>query len=138
MLGDDDEDLRKMTVKKLFSVRLKGPRYPIENDDFEGGCIEPSLALTECTAIQTFFIPKINFRAKPFHKMVNLNLPDILEPPATKQFSCEEINELRLQPLKLDYPCYNQAVERHAKLVTEASALTAGHEKRDGMIGQRI
>ena len=69
--------------------------------------------------------------------MVNLNLPDILEPPATKQFSDEEINELQLQPLKPDHPCYNQAVDRHLKLVTEASASTAGHERRDRMIRQR-
>ena len=62
--------------------------------------------------------------------MVNLNLPDIHEPPATKQFSYKEINEFQLQPLKLDHPCHNQ-VERHVKLVTEASASTAGHGRRD-------
>jgi len=43
--------------------------------------------------------------------MANLNLPDEHEPPATKQFSYEEINKLRLQPLKLDHPCHNQAVD---------------------------
>ena len=64
--------------------------------------------------------------------MVNLNLPDINEPPATKQFSYEEINEFLL------HPCYNQAVEQHVKLVTESSASTAGHKRCDGIIRQRI
>jgi len=30
------------------------------------------------------FDPKINFRAKSFHKMVNLSHPDIHEPPSDK------------------------------------------------------
>ena len=131
MLGDEDKDLQRMAVNKLYSLRLKGPNYPNENDNFEGGFAEPSLVSTECTATRKFSIPKINFRAKSFHKMVNLNLPDIHEPPATKQFSYKEINEFRLQPLKLDHPGHNQVVERHVKLVTEASASTAGHGRRD-------
>ena len=118
MFGDDDEDLRRMAVNKLRSLRLKGPSYPIENDNFEEGFIEPSSVSTECTAIQKIFIPKINFRVKSFHKMVDLNLPDIHKPPTTKQFSYEEINELRLQPSKLDHTCHNQAVERHVKFCT--------------------
>ena len=27
MLGDDDEDLRRMAVNKLYSLQLKGPSY---------------------------------------------------------------------------------------------------------------
>ena len=69
--------------------------------------------------------------------MVNLNIPGIHKPLVTK-FSNEEINELRLQPIKLDHPCHNQVVEQHMKLVTEASGSAAGHERRDGMIRQRI
>jgi len=55
-----------------------------------------------------------------------------------EQFSYEEINELRLRPLKLDHPCHNQAVERHVKLVSEGSASTTGHERLDGIIRQII
>ena len=40
-----------MTVNKLWSLQLKGPRYPIENDNFEEGFIEPSSVSTECAAI---------------------------------------------------------------------------------------
>ena len=136
MLGDDDDNLQKMAVNKLCSLRFKGPSHPIKNDNCEEGFIEPSSVGTECTAIQKFLIPKINFKANSFHKMVNLNVPDIHEPQATTQFSYEEINELRLRTLKLDHPCHDRAVERHVKLVIEASASTTGHERRDGMIRQ--
>ena len=68
MLGDDDEDLRKMTVNKLCSLRSKGPSYPIEIYNFEEGFIEPSSVSTECTAIRKFLISKINFTAKSFPK----------------------------------------------------------------------
>jgi len=80
MLGDDDEDLLRMAVNKLCSLRSKGPTYPIENDKFEGGFTEPSPVSTERTAIRKILIPKINFTAKPFHVVVKLNLPDIHEP----------------------------------------------------------
>ena len=88
--------------------------------------------------MRKFLIPKISFGAKSFHKMVKSNLPDIYEPSATKALSCKEINELRVQLLKLDHPCHNQAVEQHSKLVTEASASIASFEKSDGMIRLRI
>ena len=137
MLGDDDEDLRRMAVNKLCCLRSKGRGDPID-DNFEREFIDPSSVPTTCTAVRKFLIPKINFKAKSFLEMVNLNVSDIFEPPAIKQFSYEEINKLRLRPLKLSHPCHNQAVERHVKLVTEASASTTGHERRDGMIRQRI
>ena len=40
--------------------------------------------------------------------------------------------------LKLDHPCHNQAVERHVKVVTEASGQVVGYEKRDGLIRQKL
>ena len=140
MLGGDDEDLPRTAVNKLCSLRLKGPSYPIEDNNFEGRFIEPRTVLTECTAIRKFLYQKSTLE-QSFHKMVNLNPPDIHEPPVTKQFNYEAIN-VRCskdgQPLKLDHPCYNQAVERHVKLVTKASASAAGHERLDGMIRHRI
>jgi len=47
------------------------------------------------------------------------------------------IAQMLTKPLVLQHPCHNQAVERHVKLVTEASVVT-GYEKRDGMIRQKI
>ena len=48
---DEDEDLQRMAVNKLCSLRSKAPSYAIENDNFEAGSIEPSSVSTECTAI---------------------------------------------------------------------------------------
>ena len=138
MLGDDNEDLRRLAVNKIFAIRSKIPNVVIENDNFEGGFIKPVGVFDDSSTIQKFLIPKINFMAKSYHKMVNMNLPDITEPPATRLQSDEAINSLRLTPLRLDHPCHNQAVERHVKLVTEASAAAATFERRDGIIRQRI
>ena len=49
-----------------------------------------------------------------------------------------EIEAFRENQLILEHPCHNQAVERHIKLVTEASAAVTGFEKRDGLIRQKI
>ena len=138
MLGDDNEDLRRLAVNKIFAIRSKIPNVVIENDNFEGGFIKPVGVFDDSSTIRKFLIPKINFMAKSYHKMVNMNLPDITEPPATRLLSNEAINSLRLTPLRLDHPCHNQAVERHVKLVTEASAAAATFERRDGIIRQRI
>ena len=83
MLGDDDKDLWRIAVNKSCSLRSKRPRHPIENNNFEE-LIEPSSVSTKCTASPKFLITKINFRAKSFHKMVNLNLSVIHEPSETK------------------------------------------------------
>ena len=58
MLGDDDEDVWRMVVNKLCSLQLKRPSYPIDNDNFEGGFIDPGSVLTECTAIEKFLYQK--------------------------------------------------------------------------------
>ena len=129
--GDDDEDLQS-----CVAYHHKDQAIQLKMDNF-GGFIEPSSVFTKCTGIHNFFMPKINFTAKSFYKIINLNLP-VHEPPATKQFSYQEINQLRLRLLKLDHPCHNQAVEQHVKLVTETSASTTSHERHDEMIRQRI
>jgi len=42
------------------------------------------------------------------------------------------------QPLVLQHPCHNQAVERHVKLVTEVVSVVTRYENRDGMICRNI
>ena len=84
MLGDDDEDLRRMAVNKLCSLRSKGRGDPIDDDNFEREFIESSSVPTTCSAVRKFLIPKINFKAKSFHEMFNLKVSDIFEPPANQ------------------------------------------------------
>ena len=90
------------------------------------------------TTVRKFLIPKLNVKAKAFHKMVNLDLQGLEEPPLTRHLSDGEVEDIRINPLKLDHPCHNQGVERHIKLVTEASSSVATFDRRDGMIRQRI
>ena len=42
------------------------------------------------------------------------------------------------KPLKLGHGCHSQNVERHIKIVTEASAFVVGHDRRDGVIRNKI
>ena len=58
--------------------------------------------------------------------MVNLNNPEIEQPLAIRDLTDEEINEIRRKPLYLKHPCHNQKVERHIKLVSEASLSVTG------------
>ena len=50
----------------------------------------------------------------------------------------QTLKNFNTDKLELAHPCHNQAVERHVKLVAEASMLVAGFERRDGMIRQKI
>ena len=50
----------------------------------------------------------------------------------------EEIKNLIYNPLKLRQDCHSQNVERHIKLVTEASLAVVGHDHRDGIIRNKI
>ena len=44
------------------------------------------------------------------------------QPSALKHLLNKEIEAFQPHKLNLEHPCHNQAVERHIKLVTEASA----------------
>ena len=63
--------------------------------------------------------------------MVDMNWAEIKEPPAIKHNCDENLAKIRQSPLKLQHPCHNQAVERHVKVVTEASAAVSTFERRD-------
>ena len=109
-------------------------------DDFEGGNTnesQPPDSQIDMN-IRLFQIPVINIKAKSFHEIESLNLHDIEQPPAIKHFTDLELESLRSFPLKLEHPCHNQAVERHVKAVTEASAHVTGFECRDGVIRQKL
>ena len=50
----------------------------------------------------------------------------------------EQLQNMYKTKYELDIPCHNQAVERHIKVVTEASMLVYGFERRDGLIRQKL
>ena len=65
--------------------------------------------------------------------MSSLDLEHMHEPPALQHLTNEEVETFRDNQLKLNHP-----VERHVKLVSEASAAVSGFGSRDGLIRQKI
>lgn len=89
--------------------------------------------------IRQFNLPNLNFEAEEYFEMIHWDNP--LEPPATMNLSDEDIasmirNGSEFEIKKL--PCHSQAVERHVRLVTQASLVTCGAEARDGYIRSGI
>lgn len=86
--------------------------------------------------------PKLLLLASEYHLMIDWHTAELTEPPATKIIPTENIAAyIRSQqkPCALTtFPCHTQAVERHIKLVTEASVSVVGAVARDGYIRNRI
>ena len=65
--------------------------------------------------------------------MINLTSATT-EPPIIKGLSRDELEKIREVPLTLRHPYHNQCVERHIKVITDASSRVVGKERRDGII----
>jgi hypothetical protein len=84
--------------------------------------------------------PEINMAAKEYYRLINWKETDYLVPPPLAHMTvndCDEAIKCLPEPLLLDYPNHTQCVERHVRLVTEASAAVCGHERRHGFIKSR-
>lgn len=92
--------------------------------------------------IRKFQQPKLLFHATAFHLMIDWQNIQLTEPPLTRRVSSEDIMSLiksKEKPSALpDFPCHTQAVERHIKLVTQASKSVVGAAARDGFIRNQI
>ena len=64
-----------------------------------------------------------------YHQLVKLGIDTMLEPPITRFPTDQQLDHSIDKPLRLNHPCHNQAVERHLKLVTEASLFVVGFEQ---------
>ena len=141
MFGDDDEKIRMLGVNKVLSIRRELTSADSSNLLAMSVNEEHSSELTcdtsSALSVRPFNVPVINLTATSFDKMVDLTSWQH-QPPAIEHLTDTEIEQCRARPLKLDHPCHNQSVERHAKLVTEASAQVEGFARRDGMIRQKI
>ena len=73
-----------------------------------------------------------------FHQIINLNLREVKQLPILKHLSNLEIEVIQKNLLKPNHPCHNQRVERHVKLVTEASSQVFGIDRHDGPIWQKL
>lgn len=128
MLGDADPDNRRVAVNKIQKIRLKVQKTSTNS----------SIERQRNGNVRKFVIPKINRKSRSLKTFVDLEDNTIEEPPLTRDLSTDELEDVIENPLIFGHPCHNQAVERHVKLVTEASATVTTFERRDGLIRQRI
>ena len=90
----------------------------------------------EVKAERKLKVPFINKKVILYHKLVHACFED--EPPLLHHLTNDELKSVRQKPMFFKQPCHNQAVERHIKLVTQASANVAGFERGYGLICQKI
>ena len=126
-MANPNESIRNAAVDKITHIRNHGAKA---KELIEEG--------SKNRAICRFEVTQINCKAQSYHNIANINAEKIAEPPLLQSLSLAEIQYLRSAPLKVSHPCHDQTVERHIKLVTEASSVTAGFASRDGLIRQRI
>ena len=91
----------------------------------------------QSSPIRLFYVPTINVKADVYYQLANIKTCS-QQPRAIAHLTKDSIKECRMKPLLLYHPCHNQIVERHIKLVTEASLQIAGFKRRDGLIRQKM
>ena len=139
LLRDHDEEIRRLAVNKIQGLRGKSLQHLIPNGNFRGGYVENCQNTEDAVSksnIRIFQVSIINFNARSFHQMVNLNGKEVNQPPAIKHHSDSEIKVIRKYPLKLNHPCHNQHVEKHVKLVTEAPYQVCGIDRVMDLFGK--
>ena len=125
MLADNDHNVRLLAVNKILSIRVSKKNLNNVGHDEE-------------VDVRKFIIPKINTNAKTYYSLRSLSLKDMHKPPMLKHLLNKEIEAFQQHILNLEHPYYNQAVERHIKLVSEALAAVAEFKNRNGLIRQKI
>ena len=88
-------------------------------------------------------MPTLNVEADDYISMIDWCKEPITVPPVTMKIDDETLLRFIHEDVTpiVDfsrYPCHTQAVERHIKLVTEASAAVFEKESRDAFIRVRL
>ena len=92
-------------------------------------------------SIRTFVVPSLIFDAEDYVGMIDWQQCSITEPPITRNYTDEFMEQLIMTKEKVEiphFPCHTQAVERYIKLVTEASSSVCGAAAWDGFIRARV
>jgi len=122
MLAEDDENIRRRAVDKILEFCSEASA----TTDMESSTLESSRK----DVVWQFKVPKINVEATHFYELTNLDsIKDISQPPAMMDLDDTSIAQMLTKPLVLQHPCHNQAVERHIKLVTEATSVVTRYIK---------
>ena len=94
-------------------------------------------------AIRQLRVPKLNINANSYIDLIDWTVTTILEPSFTYSVTTNEIKEMidskAFSEFKIPkLPCHTQSVERHIKLVTEASSLVCNHASWKGLIRNKL
>ena len=126
MLGDDDEEIRRLAVNKIQALQKKSLQPTISNGNFKGSYIKDywnTEGAVNVSSIRVFKVPIINVNIRSFRQIINLNGRE--QPPAIKHLSDSEIEVIRKNPLKLNYSCHNQHVRRKAYEIGHRGIITS-------------
>lgn len=120
MVTDDRDHIKQLALRRILKARQE-----------------------QKTDVRKFHIPKLNFDSADYVDLINWLEADVTAPPLLSDIPLCEIssrifdNNETLLPI-IQVPCHTQAVERHVKLVTEASQSVCGERARNGFIINRI
>lgn len=116
MLCSDNQEERNFAVSKVLAIRGE--------------------AVLGDSSLRFRVLPNLNLAAENLVDLIDWE--DALEPLVTCRMTKEELEQLRVQPLEVEYfPCHTQAIERAVKEVTAACSAVCGPERRDGFIRGR-
>lgn len=87
----------------------------------------------------------MNFDASDYTNLIIWNDAQRCEPAVTKSIKTEALRSfiggsVLVEPVVNipKFPCHTQAIERHIKLVIEASVAVCGFDRRDGFIRAKL
>ena len=148
MLGNSDESVRRKAVNIITKLRENGKQVSEgelteefnNNVDVSDEMIESSFNMFKYLpmdkSVKVVKKPIANFKASSYHEMTPSQWRT--QPPILKQYNNIFIRSLEQIPLRLDFECHSQNIERHVKSITEAAAAVCGHNRRDGNIRNKI
>ena len=112
-----EEEERRWAVNMIISLREEGEER-LGND-----------------APRRRRIPKLNFEATHIKELIDWNKESIHGPPLTCHLTSAELREFCAAPMVVPVrSTHTQAVERVVKMVTNASKIVYGEDRREGFI----
>lgn len=123
MLADERKEIRE-----LGSRRIKAAR-------------QSQRVACETITVRKFLVPQLNLNAEEYSDLIDWFECPRTEPPLLKKISDEDVDRAIESKCKWDLeniPCHSQAVERHVRIVSQASAAVCGELRRDGYIRAKL
>ena len=109
----------------------------IDEEHEDEGNLDSSKYPVIDNSVRVFRKSIINFKSESYYKMTPSS-QWYSSPPILIHYNNSFIQHISTVQLQLDHEYQRQNVERHIKLVTDASATVSGHERRDVLIRNKI